>query len=166
MAEWPKYDKRRIGHLHADPHQRQVVMGPDGKVGYSFPGSMGTPEGFFEAYQENLRDAEVFRREREGQFPQMHTEQQFIALFMFGPMHGKSMRLGQSVRNEVMLACPPKVEPRFEPLESREEVLKHMRINMPRNHRYRRLDQFSSAQGEDVTLYIHSEDCCDEMLSE
>lgn len=158
VAEWPKYDKRRL--LQGGPFVpgwdvedgRKVVMNPDGRVGYSMPADAGTPERFLWEYQNQFNP------------PQYATE--IMALFMFGPMHGKSMRLGQNVRNEVMLACPPKVEPRFEPYESREEMLNHMRTNVLRNHRYRRLDQFSSAQGEDVTLFIHAEDCCDEMLRE
>ncbi|QHB37511.1 hypothetical protein SEA_AIKOY__97 [Mycobacterium phage Aikoy] len=77
------------------------------------------------------------------------------ALFMFGPSHGKSFFVTHPAPE--LLYTVDDDPPLFMAVEYPRDIGR----NRLSRHHYRRLNEYSSAQGEDCALYVHDENCCD-----
>lgn len=153
------------------PNGERMYIDPNKGTVYSFPGNAGTPDAFMEAmglderqrefmkmYQQAILEDDIPAYIRQGK-SRPRTVQ---ALMMFGPSHGKTMEATHPAP-EVLVTVADVSPVGFVDYSKMTpgEMARSTRIGQ---HRYRRMDTFSSAQGEDVVLYTHDENCCDETL--
>ena len=153
MGDWAKYDPRRIDGLSA---------------GYQTTGRLSAGlDADINQRQRDMLQAILEKANANGDPARWvnglsrKQTQRVSALFMFGPAHGKTMLVNPGSTVDVAL---PVARSMFDFYDTAEQVRNSVGRNRINTHRYRRMDQFSSAQGEDVTLYIHDENCCDDTM--
>lgn len=87
-----------------------------------------------------------------------------LAIMVFGPGHGYTLEIREDVKELVWLDPDNCTIFEASKADTAAEAMRMLRESRIARHQYRFSSSMSSAAGEDCSIFVHSESCCDAMM--
>jgi hypothetical protein len=94
-------------------------------------------------------------------------------LLMFGPLHGKTFCLPPSCLTNGVLVAMEEIDDNHRATERRlmqmnpgYDVYRPMGLEMQPSHFYKKMEEYSNSNMEEVVLYAHDDSCCEKTMED